>query len=185
MRTGRTTRAASERKGAARLKRVSLLILDVDGVLTDGRIHFDASGRESKIFHVHDGAGIAYFRKAGGRVALLSGRSCEVVDQRARELGITDVLQGHIEKVAPYEQLLSKHELDDDDVCYVGDDLTDLPLLRRVGFPAAPSNARPEVRHSVAYVTRARGGEGAVREVVELLLRAQGMWRSIVERAGV
>ena len=179
----------SNRKGKPRktdpLRRVSLLLLDVDGVLTDGRIFFDADGRETKIFHVHDGAGIAYFRKSGGRVALLSGRRSDVVLQRARELGIEDVLQGFLEKVAPYESLLGKYGLDDAAACYVGDDLTDLPLLRRVGFAAAPRNARPEVCQAVSYVTHARGGEGAVREVVEVLLRAQGRWREIVERAGV
>jgi 3-deoxy-D-manno-octulosonate 8-phosphate phosphatase (KDO 8-P phosphatase) len=161
-----------------------MLVLDVDGVLTDGRIHFDAAGSETKIFHVHDGAGIAYFRKAGGRVALLSGRTSVVVAQRAKELGIEDVLQGHLSKLEPYEALLRKHAVTDAEVCYVGDDLTDLPILERAGFPAAPKNAREEVRRAAAYVTRAAGGDGAVREVVELLLRSQDRWQEIVKQAG-
>jgi 3-deoxy-D-manno-octulosonate 8-phosphate phosphatase (KDO 8-P phosphatase) len=169
----------------ARLRRVSFLVLDVDGVLTDGRIYLDGAGREVKVFHVHDGAGIAYFRKAGGRVALLSGRSSEIVLARARELGIEDCIQGCLAKVDPYEALLEKHGLSDENVCYVGDDLTDLPLLRRAGFAVAPSNARAEARRAAAYVTRAPGGAGAVREVVEMLLRSRGRWRAIVGSAGV
>jgi 3-deoxy-D-manno-octulosonate 8-phosphate phosphatase (KDO 8-P phosphatase) len=180
-----STRRPAKRVDATRLRRVSLLVLDVDGVLTDGRIQFDSSGREVKVFHVHDGAGIAYFRKSGGKIALLSGRSSDCVSERARELGIEDCLQGHLQKVGPYEGLLKKHGLTDDAVCYVGDDLTDLPLLRRAGFSVAPQNARAEVRRVASYVTRARGGEGAVREVVELLLRSQGKWEAMVERAGL
>ncbi|MBI1849778.1 MAG: HAD-IIIA family hydrolase [Planctomycetes bacterium] len=178
-------RRTTKRVDSSRLRRVSLLVLDVDGVLTDGRVQFDSTGKETKVFHVHDGAGIAYFRKCGGRVALLSGRSSDVVKERARELGIEDCLQGFMQKTSPYEALLTKHGLTDEAVCYVGDDLTDLPLLRRVGFPVAPRNARTEVRRVAAYVTRACGGDGAVREVVELLLRSQGKWQTMVERAGI
>jgi 3-deoxy-D-manno-octulosonate 8-phosphate phosphatase (KDO 8-P phosphatase) len=166
------------------LGRVRLLLTDVDGVLTDGRIHFDMSGREFKSFHVHDGAGIVYWHRHGGISGFLSGRGGQVVQDRARELGVHEVHLGKLDKGPTFEAILTARGLAPEEVAYVGDDLLDLPVLTRVGFAAAPADARPEVRERVHYVTRAAGGQGVVREVVELLLRARGVWDEVVARGG-
>lgn len=175
----------SERQTDPDLERIRFLVLDVDGVLTDGGIVVDDDARESKHFDVYDGIAIRWWMQAGHRVAILSGRSCRAVDHRAAELGIDPVVQGSKDKVAHLEQMLQELELVMDDVCYIGDDLPDLGVMRRVGFAAAPANARPEVKKRVPFVTRASGGSGAVRELIEHLLRAQGRWQSIVDRHDV
>lgn len=161
---------------------VRMVIMDVDGVLTDGKIVVDDQGVETKQFHVHDGTGIKYLLRAGLSAAWISGRSSETVSLQARELGLDDVYQGAKVKREAYEQILAKHDLTDAEVCYIGDDLTDLPVLRSVGLPVAVANARDEVKGSASYVTRARGGEGAVREVIERILKAQNRWRDIMSR---
>ena len=163
-------------------ERIRLLLLDVDGVLTDGSIYVGADGIETKQFHVHDGAAIVWWKKAGHEVALLSGRSCDAVRRRAEELGIEHVIQGARIKIPPFENLLKTLSIDRSEVCYIGDDLPDLPIFREVGVAVAPANGRPEVRDAAAYVTTTPGGSGAVREVVEMLLRAQGQWESVLDR---
>lgn len=164
---------------------IRLLLTDVDGVLTDGRIHFDHAGNEVKSFHVHDAAGIAYWHRAGGLSGFVSGRSAHIVRERARELGVHEVHLGRIEKLVAFEDILARRELTPAEVAYVGDDLLDLSVLERVGFSAAPRDARAEVRRRVHHVTAAAGGFGAVREVVEILLRARGAWDDVVRKGGL
>ncbi|NLI83720.1 MAG: HAD hydrolase family protein [Deltaproteobacteria bacterium] len=160
----------------ARVLPVRLMIFDVDGVLTDGSIIYHDDGSESKIFHVHDGHGIRLIQRVGIEVAFITGRSCKAVEHRARNLGITRLYQGIHHKVEVYERLLSDTGFVDQQVGYVGDDLIDVPVLRRVGFPVAVSGAAQDVIDHACYVTTAKGGRGACREVCELLLKIQGLW---------
>jgi len=166
----------------ADLTNIKLVIFDVDGVLTDGSIVINSVGIESKNFNVQDGTGIKYLLRAGIRVAFITGRQSPVVTLRARELGVEDVCQGAKEKLEPYAKLLEKHGLLDAEVCYVGDDLPDVPVMRKAGFPVAVADARPEVKSEAAYVTHAPGGKGAAREVAEKILKEQGKWQGIVSR---
>jgi len=161
---------------------VALLVLDVDGVLTDGGVRLDADGREGKRFDVQDGLGIKLLQKAGVAVAIITGRSSEAVAVRARELGIERVHQGVTDKVAVLDGILADLGLEPRQAAYMGDDLPDLGPLRRVGFPAAPANAVPEVRRLVRHVTRAAGGRGAVRELAQHLLEAQGRWAAMLSQ---
>ena len=152
------------------------LLLDVDGVLTDGRLHFSASGEAFKSFHVRDGLAVKLARAAGLSVGILSARESAIVGARAVELGVDDVIQGREDKSAALRELLDRHGLDPATVAYVGDDLQDLPVLGAVGLSAAPADAASEVRAAVDFVTGAAGGQGAVRELVERLLTARGDW---------
>jgi 3-deoxy-D-manno-octulosonate 8-phosphate phosphatase (KDO 8-P phosphatase) len=160
---------------------VRLLAMDVDGVLTDGRILLDYRGRELKCFHVHDGQGIVLAQRAGLLIAWISGRASEAVQQRAMELKVSWVYQQVADKVQVLQELLLHTGLDASAVAYIGDDLGDLPLLRRVGLPIAVANALPEVRACAAWVTRREGGQGAVREVIDMVLRTQGRWAAVVQ----
>ncbi len=159
-----------------RCEAIELLLVDVDGVLTDGVIAVDDRGVETKHFHVRDGSGIALWRKAGKRVAILSGRRAALVDIRAAELGITPVIQGAAEKSGPFRALIAELGLKPAQVCYIGDDLADLPVLSLVGLAACPADAALEVREAVHFVTASPGGRGAVREVIEWILKNQGSW---------
>jgi 3-deoxy-D-manno-octulosonate 8-phosphate phosphatase (KDO 8-P phosphatase) len=161
---------------------IRMLVLDVDGVLTDGRIIIDDRGVEQKQFDVRDGTGVKYWRRAGFASAIITGRQSEVVVRRAAELGITDVRQGALNKLAAYEALLAECGLTDAEVAAIGDDLPDLPILRRAAFSAAVADAVPEVRRAALYVTAQPGGRGAVREVIEKLLRLKGVWPEILAR---
>jgi 3-deoxy-D-manno-octulosonate 8-phosphate phosphatase (KDO 8-P phosphatase) len=165
-----------------RCARVELLVLDVDGVLTDGSIVYGDDGVEVKAFHVRDGSGLKLWQREGKRAAVISGRTSRAVEVRAAELGIDPVIQGTPDKLAAYRQLLAGAGLGPEQVCFVGDDLPDLPLLVNCGLAVAVADACPEVRAEAHYVTRARGGRGAVREVIELILRRQGRWQPAVER---
>lgn len=167
------------------LQRIQMLLLDVDGVLTDGRIHLDHEGREYKSFHVQDDAGLVYWNRTGHISGFLSGRGGHVVEQRARELGIHEVMLGRIGKKVAFEELLARRGIEPDRIAYVGDDLLDLPVLAQVGFACTVPEGVAEVRAVAHYVTKARAGFGAVREVIEILLRAQGQWDRIVERGGL
>ena len=159
---------------------IKLLLFDVDGVLTDGSIIVNGDGTESKQFNIRDGAGIVWAQRAGLSVGLLSARLADATAMRATQLGITIVRQGAADKLAGYQQILADEGLTDDQVGYMGDDLQDLPVLRRAGFSAAPSDAAPEVRAAVQWVSASGGGRGAVRECIEHVLRAQGIWRTAV-----
>ncbi|HEX7085554.1 MAG TPA: HAD hydrolase family protein [Vicinamibacterales bacterium] len=163
-----------------RVRRIRLVLLDVDGVLTDGKILLHPDGGESKTFDIRDGTGIVLAAKAGLRVGLLSARYSAATTERAAQLRIPIVRQGAADKLAAYEEILASEGLKDDEVAYMGDDLLDLPVLARVGLPAAPADAVPEARAAAAWVSAARGGDGAVREFTELLLRGQGLWDRVV-----
>jgi len=162
---------------SARAKKVKLLLLDVDGVMTDGRIILDAQAGEIKAFHVRDGHGIKLAQRAGIIIGIITGRKSEVVNIRARELGIEEVHQGTQEKIAVYDGIIAKYGLKDDQVAYMGDDVVDLDIFKRVGFAATVADADPSVRPYVDLVTKAEGGRGAVREVINLLLKHQGKLR--------
>jgi len=164
------------------IEAVRAVILDVDGVLTDGRILLRDDGTETKCFHVWDGTGIRYLLRSGIQVAFLTGRESEAVTCRARELGVSQVRQGAKNKLPAYESLLAALSLRDEAVCYIGDDLPDIPVMRRVAFSVAVATAREEVRALADYVTHAPGGQGAVREVAERILKAQGKWAAILSR---
>lgn len=164
----------------ARCAGIEVLIVDVDGVLTDGVIAIDDRGVETKHFHVRDGSGIALWRKAGKRIAILSGRFAPLVDRRAAELGIFPVIQGASCKAEPFRKLLREFSVEPRQVCFVGDDLADLPALRSAGLAACPADAAPEVRSAVQLVTSLPGGKGALREIVEVILKAQGRWQNLI-----
>ncbi|MCB7129481.1 MAG: HAD-IIIA family hydrolase [Candidatus Brocadiales bacterium] len=164
------------------LKDIKLLVVDVDGVLTDGRIFCSDSGEEQKVFHVRDGSGITYWHRSGLKSVIISGRASKAVEHRARELGIADVYQGATDKLEVYERMIEKHKMKDEEVCYIGDDLIDLPVLRRVGFSVAVAGSPEELLSAVDYVTVAPGGGGAVREVVEKVLKLQGKWGAVLKR---
>ena len=160
---------------------IELLVLDVDGVLTDGAIVVDDRGVESKHFHVKDGGGIALWRKSGKKVAIVSGRSAACVDVRAAELGIAPVIQGSSDKRGSILGLLQEFGLEARQVCAMGDDLADLPMLAVAGLAACPIDASSEVVASAHFVAGLPGGRGAVREVVEMILKNQGAWDGMVE----
>jgi 3-deoxy-D-manno-octulosonate 8-phosphate phosphatase (KDO 8-P phosphatase) len=162
---------ASPRSIAGKARRIRLLVLDVDGVMTDGGIYYSAQGVALKRFYAHDGYGIVRARENGLALAIMSGRSSPVVTARARDLRITTVLQGIDNKLRTAGDLAKRRGLRLEELAFIGDDLFDLPLLQAVGLSAAPADARPEVRRRVDYVAEARGGEGVVREVIDLIIR--------------
>jgi 3-deoxy-D-manno-octulosonate 8-phosphate phosphatase (KDO 8-P phosphatase) len=166
----------------ARAAKVRLLVLDVDGVLTDGRIIMDHEGREIKAFDVRDGHGIKLLRQRGIEVAVLTGRNSPVVQKRADDLGIPWIRQGVHDKVAAYEEIAGELGITDEETCFVGDDLVDIGLLKRVGLPIVVADGVQEAKDAALYVTKCPGGRGAVREVCELLLHSQGKWKEILRR---
>lgn len=166
----------------SRILPLRLLIFDVDGVLTDGRIIYHDDGSEIKAFDVQDGHGIKLLQRAGIEVALITGRFCRAVEHRALGLGITKVYQGARDKLEAYAEILEETGLKDNEIGFLGDDLIDIPLLRRVGFAAVVPNAVSHVKPYAHYVTRAAGGHGACRELCELLLQVQGLWEGVTER---
>ena len=164
-----------------RAQAIRLLILDVDGVLTDGRLYFDAKGETLKVFHVRDGHGLKMAQRAGIEVALVSGRRSDAAYHRARELGISRFHEGVRDKVAVLEEIMAAMQIEAAQVAAVGDDLVDLPLMARAGLAVAVADAVPEVLTAAHWVTSLPGGRGAVREVCDLLLKAQGKWEEIVK----
>jgi 3-deoxy-D-manno-octulosonate 8-phosphate phosphatase (KDO 8-P phosphatase) len=154
--------------------------MDVDGVLTDGRLRIGAGPGESRSYHVRDGSGLVIARRLGVRTGFLSGRGDAGIRRRARELGVDEVLLGARDKRAVYDDLLRRLGLGDEEICYIGDDLVDLPVLRRAGLPVVVADAHPEVRRGAPFVTRAPGGSGAVREVIDAIVRALGLLRRVL-----
>ncbi|MBM4168897.1 MAG: HAD-IIIA family hydrolase [Ignavibacteria bacterium] len=155
------------------LKRIRLLLLDVDGVLTDGGIYLSGDGDEMKKFNIRDGYGIAKIQRAGVAVGIITGRTSPLVKRRAEELGIRELHQGVEDKMETYRRLKQKYDLEDASIAYIGDDEPDLDILRIVGFSAAPLDAAEPVRKAVHYVCAVKGGEGAVREVIDLILESR------------
>ena len=158
----------------ARMKRIRLLVLDVDGVLTDGGIYMGPDGEAMKRFDIKDGLGIALWHRAGGMTAILTGRSSKIVENRAKELHISVVRQGCTDKRTAYEKLKAELKISDEEIAYIGDDIIDLPVMKQVGLPVAVADAVPEVRSVACVVAAHKGGLGAIRETVERILRAQG-----------
>ncbi|HIJ80690.1 MAG TPA: HAD hydrolase family protein [Desulfuromonadales bacterium] len=165
-----------------RLKDIRLLLLDVDGVLTDGSIIYDCNGLETKRFNVRDGHGIKMLQRHDIQVGIITGRTSAVVDVRARELGISLVYQGALKKLDSYADVRRVTGFDDGQIAYIGDDIIDVPVMRRVAFAAAPSDAQPEVRNVAHYVTSSAGGRGAVREVCDMILKGRGLWEEVAAR---
>jgi 3-deoxy-D-manno-octulosonate 8-phosphate phosphatase (KDO 8-P phosphatase) len=162
--------------------KIELLVLDTDGVLTDGRITLTSSGEEIKSFHVRDGSGMKYWKRVGKKLAIISGRGGQAVVHRAEELGVDAVRLKAKDKLSAYEDVLKELGVSTECTAAVGDDLTDLPMMRRCGFAVAVADAVEEVRNAAAYVTRLPGGAGCVREVVELILKGAGLWDEIMAR---
>jgi len=169
----------------ARARKIKLLLLDVDGVLTDGRFFYVPStgGRliETKAFHSRDGLGFRLAHQAGLKTGFISGRRSPAVEHRAKELGVHFLKQHAREKLEPYHEILREARLKDEEVCYVGDDIVDLPLLTRVGLAVGVGDSHKLLRRYVHYVTKQPGGRGAVREVIELILTAQGEWDAVLK----
>lgn len=160
---------------------LQMLVLDVDGVMTDGGIILQDNTDQMKRFNSQDGLGINMAQMSGLKVAIITGRKSEVVEHRASELKIDDVYQGYQDKIVAFQFLLKEHNIQADQIAYVGDDLPDIPVMKQVGIPVAVKNARLEVKRYAIYVTKALGGHGAVREVVEWLLDLQGTKISIIK----
>jgi 3-deoxy-D-manno-octulosonate 8-phosphate phosphatase (KDO 8-P phosphatase) len=165
-----------------RCAKIELLVLDVDGVLTEGSIIYADDSTEVKHFHVRDGSGLAIWKHVGKRAAIITGRTSRIVEVRAAELNITPVFQGATQKLEPFLQILSATGFTAEQACFIGDDLPDLPAMRRCGLAGAVADACPEVLAEAHYITQASGGRGAVRETIELILSCQGQWQRIVER---
>ena len=164
-----------------RAKRVEALVLDVDGVLTDGRVIYDEFGDELKCFDIQDGTGLVLWHRVGLASAIITGRKTKLVQRRAKDLHVGFVAQKALNKLPVYEKLIRKRRLSHEQVCAIGDDLIDLPLLRRVGFAVAVSNAVDEVKQASHYVTTRPGGRGAVREVIDIILKCKELWNNAVE----
>lgn len=165
-----------------RAARIDLLLLDVDGVLTDGRIVYASDGTELKHFHVRDGSGLKLWRQTGKRAAILSGRTSPAVTVRAAELGIDPVLQGREDKLAAFQSLLAATGVGPERVCAVGDDLPDLPVMLRCGLAVAVADACDEVKQAAHWVAPCPGGHGAVRATIERLLSLRGEWAGVLDR---
>lgn len=169
----------------ARASRIKLLLMDVDGVLTNGKLYNvpDPEGKmaETKGFDSQDGIGLQWLSWKGIKTGVISGRQSPATVERARQCKMAYVYQGHTEKIPILEEILADAKIDKDDVAYIGDDFTDVVIMHRVGLAIATANARPEVKKEAHYVTKAVGGEGAVREIVELLLQSQGLWGDILK----
>jgi len=167
-----------------KIKKIKILVLDVDGVLTDGRIIVDSDGREIKNFDVQDGFGIVFFRKMGFKTAILTARRSKAVSVRAKDLKIDKVYQDAFPKINAYRKLLKDFGVKDENVCFIADDLTDIEVFRKVGFAVAVPNAVREIKQAADYITRKPGGKGAVREVIELIVKTQGKWKKLLQELG-
>lgn len=163
-----------------KVQKVKLLLLDVDGVLTDGRIIYDSRGHDMKFFDVHDGMGVYLLKKAGIPTILITAKGSRAIKPRARDMQVDAVFEDVSPKSSVLDKILKKCKVNADEVCFVGDDLVDLCLMKRVSFPVAVFNACPEIKQCASYVTTREGGRGAVREVAELILKAQGRWQEMV-----
>lgn len=165
-----------------RARKIELLLLDVDGVLTDGRLTMSNDGAELKSFHARDGLGIRMAQRGGIMIGLISGRESKIVTDRAEELYITEVHQRIYDKLEKFREILQRLKLEPEQVCFMGDDLVDIPVLRAVGLSAAPADANDEVRAAAHYIAKRNGGAGCVRELVDLLLQATGKWDKVTSR---
>ena len=169
----------TDKKIIEKARKIRLLILDVDGVMTDGSIILDNEGNEFKRFHVRDGHGIKMLQKAGIKVGIITGRKSKVVEMRAQELGIEEVYQRVFKKSVVFDQLLKKYKCLDENVAFMGDDIVDQELLKRAGLSAAPADAEDAAKQRADIVTERRGGRGAVREFIDIILKSSGLWEKV------
>ncbi|MCE5311772.1 MAG: HAD-IIIA family hydrolase [Nitrospiraceae bacterium] len=176
-----TVKKLSARELAAKAAKIKMLILDVDGVMTDGGIIFDNNANELKVFNVRDGHGIKMLQKAGIAVGIITGRESKVVARRAKDLGIKEVHQGYKVKTDALSKIYGKYGLKKDEVAFVGDDVVDIPVLIRVGLAIAVADAVAEAKSAAHHVTKNNGGRGAVREVCELILKSSGKWKAFID----
>lgn len=167
---------------AERIKKIKLLIVDNDGVMTDGRIVYGDYGDELKFFDVQDGFGLVLLRRAGIPTVMISGKKCRINQRRAKEISIDKVYQNVFDKLKAFDKVLRKYRVGAHEVCAVADDLVDLPILKRAGVAVAVQNAVDEVREAAHYVTAKRGGRGALREVCDLILKTQGSWTKVTQK---
>ena len=169
-----------------RAKNIKLLLMDVDGVLTYGKTYYlplpDGNAYETKGFDSQDGLGFHFLKDAGIEAGFISGRKSQAVEERAKNMYVKYVSQGNLHKLKEYEDILKQAGLQDDQVAHIGDDFTDVPLMRRVGLACAVANARAEVKPYAHFISQAPGGEGGVREVIELILKAQNKWQMILDK---
>ena len=163
------------------LQKIKLIISDVDGVLTDGTVLKGGGNMELKRFCVQDGTAVAMVKAAGFDLAFISGRYSEATEIRMKELKISDVYNGTLNKLVPYRELKKKYQLKDDEIAYIGDDLIDIPVMKKVGLPAAVQNAYPDVKEKAVFVTKTRGGEGAFREFIDWMLMELGTYKKCLE----
>ena len=166
----------------AQIKKIKVLMLDIDGVLTDGRIIMSNSGDESKFFDVHDGFGMVLLGRAGFKTIIITANKSKIVARRAKTLGVFKVYQNCFDKLKTFRQIIETFKITPEEICFIGDDLIDLPILRRVGFSVTVPNGVEEVKQKVHYVTKKYGGRGAVREVCNLILKTQGKWEEVTNR---
>jgi len=179
--TGRESGKEPGKDLEARIRRIRLIVMDVDGVLSESRLIYTEGNGEVRTFSIKDGMGITLARLAGLEVALISGRESVIVARRAAELHITDVYQGVIRKLGTFSQILQKYGLDKEQACYIGDDINDLPIMREVGLAVAVADAVEEVKWAAHYVTHAPGGGGAVREIIDRILRFQNLYEDAIK----
>ncbi len=163
-----------------RARKIKILLLDVDGVLTDGRIIYDSKGRDSKFFDVHDGMGVYALNRAGVKTIIVTAKGSRAIKPRARDMRVAEVFADVSPKSAILDKILKKYKVTKEEVCFVGDDLVDLGLMKIVGLPIAVFNACPEIKQASSYITIRHGGRGAVREIAELILKSQGKWEAII-----
>jgi len=174
---------SEELKG--RFRKVKLLLLDVDGVLTDGRIIYDSAGRDSKFFDVHDGLGVYCLHKFKINTVIITAKKSKTIYPRSKDMRVAEVFADIFPKTSVLDKIVKKYRVTLDEICFVGDDLVDLSLMRKIGLPVAVVNASGDIKAAAAYVTLRPGGRGAVREVAELILKAQGKWKDVLEFYGV
>ncbi len=165
-----------------RLGKIRMLLLDVDGVMTDGRIIYSSDGTETKAFNVKDGHGLKMMQRAGIETGIITGRDSTVVTHRAKELGINILYQGALDKTIPFKKILQTYNINAEEIAYVGDDIVDLPILLQVGFAATVADALPEVKERVDYVAKLEGGKGAVREICDLILKGSDRWDGVAAK---
>ena len=165
-----------------RAKKIKLLIMDVDGVLTDGRIIYGSDGTEFKSSHVRDGHAMKLANRAGLKMAIITGRDSEIVTRRGKELEVDFIYQKVFNKLEVYEKILQENNLKDEEIAFIGDDIVDLPVMRRVGLSIAVEDAVEELKQESLLITKNPGGRGAVREVIEYILKARGLWEDVTRR---
>lgn len=164
-----------------KFKRVKILLLDVDGVLTDGRIIYDNKGRDMKFYDVHDGLGVYLLGRMGIKTILITAKGSKCTFYRAKDMKVEDIYENILPKAAVYEKVQKKYGFSDSEICFVGDDLVDLSILNRAGVPVAVKNASSDVKKAAIYITENPGGRGAVREVVEIILKSKGLWGKVLD----